>query len=65
MRKVVVTIHPDGTTEIDAQGFKGKGCQDATQQLAIAIGGPGRDDSQDRKKPDFYASNTGKQAGTI
>jgi len=59
MRKqVVISILPDGTTSIDAQNFKGKGCQDATNQIALALGGAGRDTSDDKKKPDFFAPGT-------
>jgi hypothetical protein len=58
-KRVVVTVDPDGTTSIDAQNFKGKGCQDATEQVALALGGVTRDKSDDRKKPDYFATNPG------
>lgn len=66
MRKqVVVSILPDGTTTVDAQGFKGKGCQAATEQIAIALGGPNRDASDDKKKPDYFAPVTGTNTGIV
>lgn len=55
MKKVVITIKPDGTSQIDAQGFKGQGCSLATRELELVLAGsPSNVD--DRKKPDFYAT---------
>lgn len=66
MRKqVVITFEPDGTTNIDAQGFKGKGCQSATEAIALTLGGSGRDKSDDRKKPDYFATNPGTNTGHV
>lgn len=64
-KRVVVTVEPDGNVVIDAQNFKGKGCQDATEALAVAIGGNDRDRSGDSKKPDFFATNPGTNLGRI
>ena len=55
-KRVVVTIEADGTTSVDAQGFRGKGCAEATEQLAVALGGPSRDKSDDRRKPEYFAT---------
>lgn len=65
MKQVVITIEPDGSTVIDAQGFAGKGCADATQAIAIALAGSGRDDKDDKRKPDYYATNPGCNTGKI
>ena len=64
-RQIVITIEPDGSTVIDAQNFKGKGCATATEAMAIALAGGGRDDSNDRKKPDYYVMNPGCNTGKI
>lgn len=64
-KQVVITIEPDGSTTIDAQNFKGKGCADATQAMAIALAGTSRDDKDDRKKPDYYATVPGCNTGKI
>lgn len=57
MKQVVVVIKPDGSTEIDAQNFKGAGCSLATRELELALAGPGGT-VQDKKKPgDFFATN--------
>jgi hypothetical protein len=64
-KRVVIQIQPDGTTSVDAQGFKGKGCAEATDQIAIALGGDFRDKSDDKKKPDYFATNPGMNTGKI
>ena len=38
MRKIKVVIAPDGTSKIDAIGFQGKACIDATKAIEQAIG---------------------------
>lgn len=53
-RRVIIEIDTDGTTKIDAEGFKGKQCTLATRELELALAGNGPVD--DRKKPDFYAT---------
>lgn len=64
-KRIVVTIEPDGTTSIDAQHFKGKGCADATEAIALSLGGSSRDKSDDRKKPEFFAQNPGMNTGKV
>lgn len=58
MKQIVVTIQRDGTTSVDAQGFAGKGCHDATQAIELAIGGAGAEKDV-KRKPDFYAKLSG------
>lgn len=60
-RQIVITIHRDGSSVVDAQGFQGKGCADATRGLELALAGGDSENKTDRKKPDFYGthSNTG------
>lgn len=62
-RQIVITVNRDGTSIVDAQGFKGKGCVDATAGLELALAGGGSENKDDRKKPDFYQSHTG--TGTL
>jgi hypothetical protein len=62
MKKVVIEILPDGSSKVDAQGFKGSQCSLATRELELALAGSGPVD--DRKKPDFYAQNSQTQADT-
>jgi hypothetical protein len=36
--EIIVNIGPDGEIGIDAQGFKGKGCTEATEFLEKGLG---------------------------
>lgn len=57
MKQIVVTVQRDGTTSVDAQGFKGKGCHDATEAIEVAIGGAAA--SKDvKRKPDYFAQHS-------
>ncbi len=56
-KNVVVTIQADGEVVIEANNFKGVGCKKATAELEMVLAGGGT--VQDKKKPDFYQSNTG------
>lgn len=57
-KQVVITIERDGTVAIDAQNFQGQGCKQATEAIEIALSGKGGE-RDDRKKPEYYAHNTG------
>lgn len=59
MRQLIVEISPAGTVKIDAQGFKGKGCASASEQIEIAIGGP---NVTKKKKPDFFCAPVASSA---
>lgn len=61
MQQVVVEITPAGSIKVDAKGFKGQGCQKATEQIEIALGGAGV--KSKKKKPEFFAAPSTK-AGT-
>jgi hypothetical protein len=50
MRSIELTFKTDGTTKIEAIGFQGKGCQQATADFEKALGSV----TDDRKKPEFY-----------
>jgi hypothetical protein len=52
MHKITINIGLDGVVNADAQGFKGKTCEDATNQILLLLGG----EAESKKKPDYYAS---------
>ena len=50
MKSVDITIDRHGAVQVDAKGFKGKGCAEATEQIQLVLGG-----SQDtKKKPEYF-----------
>lgn len=55
-RKVVVSIDPIGMVKVEAMGFNGEGCADATKPLedALASGAGGMTKEM---KPEWYASD--------
>ena len=61
MKKVIIEIEADGTSSIDAEGFKGQSCTLATREIELALAGV-QTGVDDRKKPDFYATNPGAVA---
>lgn len=60
MKKVIIEIHADGSSKVDAEGFKGSQCSLATKELELALAG-NMSDVSDKKKPDFYAHNPQSQ----
>ena len=48
--EVRVSIHEDGTTEVDVNGVTGPDCTKYTQAVTKALGG---DIVEDKKKPEF------------
>ena len=49
-RTIEITVSPTGELHIEAIGFKGSGCKDATKALELALG-----TVQDSKhKPEFH-----------
>lgn len=54
-KEVIVTIGLDGKVEVSAEGFKGKGCTEATKFIEQALGmdGKGR-----KFKPEYNQSET-------
>jgi hypothetical protein len=53
MKKITIIIEPDGSSKIDAEGFKGQ-CSVATRELELALAGT--NEVKDNKKPDYYQS---------
>lgn len=51
-KQIVIDITPAGSVKVDAQGFKGVGCDKATEMIEIAIGGAGA--RKKTKKPDYF-----------
>ena len=49
-REIHVIISPTGEITVEAQGFKGKGCEAATQAIEQALGTPGKR----THKPDYW-----------
>jgi hypothetical protein len=56
-KTITVTIAPDGHSVIEANNFKGQGCAQATEAIELALAGSDSSNRDDRKKPDFYATN--------
>lgn len=52
MKQVIIDITPAGTVTVDAQGFKGVGCDKATESIEIALGGAGA--KSKKKKPEAF-----------
>ena len=50
MKSIEITCKGDGTIQIEAIGFKGKGCQQATADFEKALGTV----QSDNKKAEFY-----------
>lgn len=59
MKQIIIDIAADGTTNVEAVGFKGKGCADATQQIEIAIGGAAP--KKRKMKPEAFVPTSGQQ----
>jgi hypothetical protein len=52
-KKLIVTISPDGTSvKVEAEGYVGESCKDATQLLIEALGTM----TDDQDKPELYHS---------
>lgn len=61
MKKVIIEVFPDGSSKIDAQGFKGQQCSLATKELEMALVGNDMGAIDKRPKPDFYATTGATQ----
>lgn len=57
MKKIEVTVTPQGETTVTTVGFKGKSCQDATKQLEQALGIV----QSEQKLPAFYQTEDASQ----
>jgi len=52
-RSIEILVRPDGTLNIDAVGFKGADCEEATKFFETALGVT----LQKRHKPEYHQSN--------
>ena len=52
MPQIVITIDAEGKATVDAHGFKGSGCKDATAAIERALGVV----TDDQVKPEFRQS---------
>lgn len=62
-KQIVVDISPAGSVVIEALGFNGVGCADATQQIEIALGGSAP--QKKTKKPEFFQGAGGKACNKL
>lgn len=53
-RKIHVRINPSGEITVEAEGFKGNGCEAATKAIEEALGKPGNR----TRKPEFWRQET-------
>jgi len=49
-RRIVITVSPTADVRVDAQGFRGQGCQALTSALGAALG----IETAATVKPEFY-----------
>jgi hypothetical protein len=57
-RRIHVKISPTGEITVEAEGFKGKGCEAATKAIEDALGKP----REHTRKPDFWRQSQHRQA---
>ena len=58
--KILIDISPAGGVSIDAQGFKGKSCTKATEQIELVLGGGM---AKSKKKPEYFAPPASTRQG--
>ena len=46
MPQIIIDIKPDGQTTVDAQGFNGAQCKDATKAIERALGVTTKDETK-------------------
>ena len=55
-KNIVISITPAGSVNIEANGFQGCGCTEATEKIELVLGGG----QKKTPKPEMYApANTG------
>jgi hypothetical protein len=50
MREIEVVIHPDGSISVEAHGYEGADCEEATRFVEQALGRV----RQRKRKPEYY-----------
>jgi hypothetical protein len=56
VKRIDITVDVNGGTSVEAFGFSGKDCSDATKIIEKAIGSV----KEDRKKSEYYKPSTQK-----
>ena len=54
MKRIIITIAPDGETEVETSGFAGPECLDASKFLEDALG----ERQSEKLTSEFYASSS-------
>lgn len=57
MKTVTVELFSDGSSKVDSSGFVGNSCTLATRDIELALAGNDPSNRDDKKKPDFFATN--------
>lgn len=60
MKTITITVNPDGTSSIKADGFIGPTCSLATRELELVLAG-NASNIDDKKDPSFFATNPQRQ----
>jgi len=50
LKEIEVVVNPDGSVSIEALGFEGKACEDATRELEKVLG----QTTSEHKKREYY-----------
>jgi hypothetical protein len=61
MKSITITFKEDGSTTIEAEGFKGNGCTDATAAYEKALGVV----SKRKKKPEYHSVASTSIGGSV
>ena len=56
-RRILVKVSPNGEITVEAEGFKGNGCEAATKAIEEALGKP----RERTRKPDFWRQSNSHQ----
>jgi hypothetical protein len=56
MKRIIVSIDPQGQLSIEAEGYQGNGCLQATQMLERMLG---RVEKRSRKSECFHSAHSG------
>lgn len=54
-QRIIIDITPAGSVSIDAQGFQGRACEQATQEIELVLGGGA---VKRNPKPEYHAPAT-------
>lgn len=57
-KEIIIEIGEDGNIELRAEGYKGKGCEEATKFIEEALG---LTDGSRKKLPEYYVQEVVKQ----